>query len=367
MRLSYIMLVVVTWIFGFWCGVGFREEHPRDGRRLSDAANLSACLGIELEDVSTAAALQRSQPPPRAPAGRKAPEPWVEAFNRLLHLVVGQMRALPATVSEGGRNAGWGRPNPNRSPAALGLRQIRRLGLNDASNVGRRFVLRFLEAHASAHAPALLEAARREGRRVRCLAWDNTLYISQLALCEVSVRLLYAKGSRGASVEGDTVRGDILDLASRLPQLRGSFDFIQCTQVFEHVRRPHVAAATLAELLRPGGVVVWTAPFLEKFHLSPTDYFRFTLEGGKALLQDAGLDVVAAARGGDALLTLGSLLGFGTADLASSSRTDGPDVYVDAAASGRAAAREARALAADPQRWLYVGSGVVGRKPLALR
>jgi len=76
-----------------------------------------------------------------------------------------------------------------------------------------------------------------------------------------------------------------------------------------------VAAAHIAALLRPGGYVIWTAPFLEPTHGVPNDFFRFTVMGGAYLLRDAGLHIVATATAGDATLTSAYLLGYSAGEL----------------------------------------------------
>lgn len=50
----------------------------------------------------------------------------------------------------------------------------------------------------------------------------------------------------------------------------------QCTrrQVFEHVNKPHEAIGVLVRMLRPGGLLYWSVPFNERFHLVPGDFFR---------------------------------------------------------------------------------------------
>ena len=55
-------------------------------------------------------------------------------------------------------------------------------------------------------------------------------------------------------------------------------------QVFEHVRDPGRAAAELASVTAAGGHVVWSAPFLERFHRAPVDWARFTNESAAALM-----------------------------------------------------------------------------------
>ena len=40
-------------------------------------------------------------------------------------------------------------------------------------------------------------------------------------------------------------------------------------QVFEHVPQPFAAVKALFNLLKPGGLALWTALFMERFHRNP--------------------------------------------------------------------------------------------------
>jgi len=71
-----------------------------------------------------------------------------------------------------------------------------------------------------------------------------------------------------------------------------SFDVVVCEQVLEHVRDPWAAARTLHDLCRPGGHVVVSTPFLIRVHREPDDYWRFTVDGLRLLLEQAGLEPV---------------------------------------------------------------------------
>jgi SAM-dependent methyltransferase len=68
-----------------------------------------------------------------------------------------------------------------------------------------------------------------------------------------------------------------------------AFDVVVCDQVLEHVKNPLEAARTLRRLLRPGGHLVVGTPFLIRLHYHPGDYWRFTPDGLKLLLQSGGL------------------------------------------------------------------------------
>lgn len=93
-----------------------------------------------------------------------------------------------------------------------------------------------------------------------------------------------------------------------------AFDAIICTQVFEHLAYPEKAAVSLYRLLKPGGVVLLTAPFLNPVHYVPTDFRRFTPECLEMILKDAGLRVDEVDFGGNCLIGTGSFLGMVTED-----------------------------------------------------
>merc|ERR1719387_2812638 len=88
-------------------------------------------------------------------------------------------------------------------------------------------------------------------------------------------------------VEGNVIYSDILSLPTVLgPPLR--MNTIFATQVFEHVADPLRAATALYEALAPGGALVFTAPQSAPFHKVPHDYYRYTVEGVKYVLIQAG-------------------------------------------------------------------------------
>lgn len=66
------------------------------------------------------------------------------------------------------------------------------------------------------------------------------------------------------------------------------FDVIYSNNVFEHFQRPWVAASNLAQLLKPGGIIVTIVPFAQRYHESPGDYFRYTHKGVEVLFAHAG-------------------------------------------------------------------------------
>jgi SAM-dependent methyltransferase len=68
------------------------------------------------------------------------------------------------------------------------------------------------------------------------------------------------------------------------------FDIIILEQVFEHILYPSRAAKNLWTMLRPGGTLVVTTPFLLCIHDVPIDCSRWTPLGMKYLLAEAGFE-----------------------------------------------------------------------------
>ena len=96
--------------------------------------------------------------------------------------------------------------------------------------------------------------------------------------------------------------------------MAGAFDLVVCNYVFEHVSHPHMGVRALFNLLRPGGLLFFAVPFNEQFHLIPGDFYRYTLDGARSLLTDAGFEIIHAHKLGDSEMASGYMLGFGVGD-----------------------------------------------------
>ena len=92
---------------------------------------------------------------------------------------------------------------------------------------------------------------------------------------------------------------DVVGSADKIPFPDGKFDSVVCTQVFEHLSQPFVAAKEIARVLRGGGYLMLTVPQVNELHEEPHDYFRYTKYGLARLFEDAGFVCVSMeARGG---------------------------------------------------------------------
>jgi SAM-dependent methyltransferase len=101
---------------------------------------------------------------------------------------------------------------------------------------------------------------------------------------------------------------DILASADDLPLEAESFDCVICTEVLEHCPEPIKALGEIARVLKPGGRVFLTTPFLRPLHEMPHDYYRYTPSGLARLAATTGLLVKSIRPRGDytavALVTL---------------------------------------------------------------
>src|SRR6185436_4143384 len=77
-----------------------------------------------------------------------------------------------------------------------------------------------------------------------------------------------------------------------MPFEDASFDSALCNAVLEHIIDPERAMAELARVVRKGGHLVITVPFLQPYHPCPGDYRRYTADGLAQLGRNAGLEVV---------------------------------------------------------------------------
>jgi len=92
---------------------------------------------------------------------------------------------------------------------------------------------------------------------------------------------LARSGIRATSVDIDPARQpDLLASIETLESIAdGTVDVVFCLEVLEHVARPEAAAAAIRRVLRPGGLVIGSTPFLLGIHDQPHDYYRYTSHG----------------------------------------------------------------------------------------
>jgi len=91
----------------------------------------------------------------------------------------------------------------------------------------------------------------------------------------------------------DIAEGSNVDIvmsdAYHIPAESGRFPLIISGQCWEHCENPFRLCREMTRLLKPGGVMIVTAPFRAQEHRYPIDCFRFLPDGFKAIFKDSGL------------------------------------------------------------------------------
>lgn len=96
---------------------------------------------------------------------------------------------------------------------------------------------------------------------------------------------------------------DLVGDLHRVPLTDGSLDAVVCTGVLEHVQDPDRVVAELWRVLRPGGRIYVSLPFLQGYHPSPTDFHRFTRDGARRLLAAFEIEQLQNTRGSASAVT----------------------------------------------------------------
>ena len=99
---------------------------------------------------------------------------------------------------------------------------------------------------------------------------------------------LFVKSQNYFSIEvlsnKENLESDVYYNGSKLPFADNAFDSILCTEVFEHVENINEVVLELFRVLKPGGKMIVTTPFMCIEHEMPFDFRRFSFNGLKSLM-----------------------------------------------------------------------------------
>jgi SAM-dependent methyltransferase len=107
----------------------------------------------------------------------------------------------------------------------------------------------------------------------------------------------HAESVRYINIDAST-EPDILCDAAAIPVPDGSFDVALMGEVLEHVADPLAAITEACRILKPGGRMYATVPFLYPVHADPFDFGRYTDYYWKEASSKSGFRSVAIERQG---------------------------------------------------------------------
>lgn len=92
-----------------------------------------------------------------------------------------------------------------------------------------------------------------------------------------------------------------------LPFQNDEFDGVLASEVFEHVFELHECLTEIARVLKPGGYLLATCPFVWPLHEKPYDFARYTPWALQKLLEEAGFNIIKIERRGKSIEALGQI------------------------------------------------------------
>lgn len=102
---------------------------------------------------------------------------------------------------------------------------------------------------------------------------------------------------RGLDIDSPVTRergaADDLYDGTQFPYQNEAFDSVLCNQVLEHVFNPDKFLVEINRVLKPGGKLLLTVPFVWDEHEQPYDYARYSSFGLNALLEKSGLKIIS--------------------------------------------------------------------------
>ena len=87
---------------------------------------------------------------------------------------------------------------------------------------------------------------------------------------------------------------DVVGSVYELPFKDNKFDMVLCMVVMEHLEDPQKAIKEMQRVLRVGGKILVSVPFMFPMHDTPADYWRFTKYGLRMLFKDWEIIEVSA-------------------------------------------------------------------------
>jgi SAM-dependent methyltransferase len=101
---------------------------------------------------------------------------------------------------------------------------------------------------------------------------------------------------------------DLFGTAYQIPIEDCTFDSAICTAVLEHLEEPELALRECHRVLKPGGVAIYSVPFIWHLHEQPRDFYRFSKYGLEYLFNKVDFEIIEIHALSGFWVTFGQLL-----------------------------------------------------------
>jgi SAM-dependent methyltransferase len=110
-------------------------------------------------------------------------------------------------------------------------------------------------------------------------------------------KLFFVKEYTGLEIDSSETRArgiaDFYYDGTTFPFNDGQFDSVLCNQVFEHVFNPNLFMDEVSRVLKPGGKLLLSVPFVWDEHEQPNDYARYSSFALKFILERHGFELIS--------------------------------------------------------------------------
>lgn len=135
-------------------------------------------------------------------------------------------------------------------------------------------------------------------KSIRALAPNLNGLVLDVGCGEKPYESFFTNASRYVGMEFDSPdkrlksRADIFYNGRQFPFEDNSFDGVLATEVLEHIFNPDQFLAEIRRVLKPGGRLLLTCPFIWDEHEQPFDYARYSSFGLNHLLNKNGFEII---------------------------------------------------------------------------
>ena len=95
---------------------------------------------------------------------------------------------------------------------------------------------------------------------------------------------------------------------NKIPFDDDAFNSVLCSEVLEHVPNVESTLSEICRVLKPGGKLLLSVPFMWEEHGHPNDFRRYTLEGIRSVLKYNGFDIISTEKTSRSVKTITQLI-----------------------------------------------------------